>query len=70
MKSSITICLICLFLCLCSSGSWATQYTMHFADKLIEGDVNQDCRVNLNDLALMAANWLRCTRIPAMACNN
>lgn len=24
------------------------------------GDVNQDCKVNLEDFALMAANWLTC----------
>lgn len=32
-------------------------------------DLNDDCRVNLADFALMAAEWLECQRVPASACN-
>lgn len=34
-----------------------------------EGDVNNDCMVNLLDLADMAANWLTCGLVPAEACH-
>jgi uncharacterized membrane protein len=34
----------------------------------IPGDVNGDCRVNIEDLAILAANWLRCNREPVETC--
>jgi hypothetical protein len=34
----------------------------------IQGDVNNDCKVDLTDFALMAANWLNCTRDPQSTC--
>jgi len=27
---------------------------------LLIGDINADCRVNLEDFALLAADWMRC----------
>ena len=35
---------------------------------LMGGDVNQDCRVNLSDLAMMASNWLKCNHIYEEMC--
>ena len=28
--------------------------------KIFTGDINRDCRVNLEDFAIMAAQWARC----------
>lgn len=28
---------------------------------ILEGDINRDCRINIDDLALLAVNWLVCT---------
>jgi hypothetical protein len=35
----------------------------------IPGDLNLDCRVNLQDFAVLAANWLVCHRDPASTCS-
>jgi hypothetical protein len=35
---------------------------------VMSGDLNQDCRVNLADLAMMAANWLKCNHIYEEMC--
>ena len=32
-------------------------------------DLNDDCRVNLEDFALIAAQWLECNRIPVDSCS-
>jgi len=32
------------------------------------GDINADCRVNLEDLALLASGWLDCNLVPETAC--
>jgi len=32
-------------------------------------DLTGDCRVNLDDLALMAGSWVECLRVPEEACN-
>lgn len=32
-------------------------------------DLNNDCRVNMADFALMAQEWLECQRVPDTACN-
>jgi len=32
------------------------------------GDVNEDCRVDLEDLALLAQSWLQCNRQPSRTC--
>jgi hypothetical protein len=32
------------------------------------GDLNEDCRVDMLDLSLMAQNWLRCNLVPADLC--
>jgi hypothetical protein len=34
----------------------------------IVGDLNDDCKVDLSDFALMAANWLQCNLVPSSAC--
>jgi hypothetical protein len=34
----------------------------------ISGDVNQDCHVNLSDLAVIASNWLKCNHIYEEMC--
>ena len=31
-------------------------------------DVSGDCRVNLEDIALVAMSWLKCNRLPQSAC--
>ncbi len=33
-----------------------------------EGDINRDCKVNFNDFALMAGNWLDCNLDPPETC--
>ena len=35
----------------------------------LAGDVNEDCHVNLRDLAMMAADWLKCTDLSDAACS-
>ncbi|AQT68098.1 hypothetical protein STSP2_01253 [Anaerohalosphaera lusitana] len=32
-------------------------------------DLNDDCRVNLHDFAILTAQWLECGRVPAEACD-
>jgi hypothetical protein len=32
-------------------------------------DLNADCRVDLDDIAALAQNWLGCDRLPASACS-
>jgi hypothetical protein len=34
----------------------------------IVGDLNNDCKVDFRDFALMAANWLKCNLQPQSAC--
>jgi hypothetical protein len=34
----------------------------------MSGDVNQDCHVNLSDLAVIASNWLKCNHIYEKMC--
>ena len=34
----------------------------------IVGDVNGDCKVDLEDIALIALSWLKCNRLPQSAC--
>ena len=52
------------------SLEWLTNGT----DKLqkctfnLRGDVNSDCIVNMEDFAIIAAQWLQCNLIPAKAC--
>jgi len=36
----------------------------------LTGDVDGDCRVNLNDYALLAQEWLTCALDPISACTN
>jgi hypothetical protein len=48
--------------------SYIIEYSSFVCTERIEGDVNHDCRVNLEDLALMASDWLRCTRMPNTFC--
>jgi hypothetical protein len=46
-----------------------TNYrSMPFCDTSLPGDLNEDCRVDLLDLSLMAQNWLRCNLVPADLC--
>lgn len=33
------------------------------------GDFNQDCKIDLTDLATLAEQWLRCNWVPETACN-
>ncbi len=35
---------------------------------VMSGDENQDCRVNLSDLAIIASNWLKCNHIYEEMC--
>lgn len=37
---------------------------------LLAGDINEDCRVNINDFALMALDWLRCNDPQDINCDN
>jgi hypothetical protein len=37
---------------------------------LMAGDINEDCRVDINDFALMAADWLKCNNPVDSACVN
>ncbi len=32
-------------------------------------DLNDDCRINIEDLAMVAARWLECPMVPVEACN-
>ncbi len=52
------------------SLEWLTDGadTLDFCSTPIEGDVNKDCIVNLEDFAAMAANWLQCNLVPQRAC--
>lgn len=36
----------------------------------LAGDLNNDCRVDLLDLSLMAGEWLHCNRLPAEDCGD
>ncbi len=42
--------------------------SMPFCDASLPGDLNEDCRVDLLDLSLMAQNWLRCNLVPVDLC--
>ncbi len=35
----------------------------------ISGDLNDDCKVNLEDIALLALDWLACNKVPETACS-
>ena len=37
-------------------------------EPMLIGDLNNDCAVNLADLAIMASDWLRCTNIYQELC--
>jgi len=39
-----------------------------FCDRILPGDLNEDCYVNLLDLAIMAEQWLTCSIVPPEAC--
>jgi predicted GH43/DUF377 family glycosyl hydrolase len=39
-------------------------------DMLMSSDLNEDCRIDLNDFILLAANWLRCNDPADPACEN
>jgi len=39
-----------------------------YCGKYVPADANLDCRVNLLDLAMMAAYWLECNLVPASVC--
>ncbi len=41
-------------------GAANTLVTIEACLELLEGDLNQDCRVDFKDLALLANNWLAC----------
>ena len=46
------------YICISSEGSLVPTY-----------DLNNDCRVNLEDFALVASQWLECQRVPTEACD-
>jgi hypothetical protein len=46
------------------SWSYIIEYSSSVCMNEIDGDINKDCRVNLDDLALLASNWLRCNLNP------
>ncbi len=39
-----------------------------YCTELISGDVNNDCRIDFIDFAIMASNWLECNLEPQSAC--
>lgn len=43
-------------------------HTPYHCTEPIVGDVNNDCKVDLADIALLAYNWLECNREPQSAC--
>ena len=39
-----------------------------YCAEYIPGDANLDCRINLQDIAMIASRWLECNLVPAEAC--
>lgn len=39
-------------------------------DAIVRGDFNEDCKVDINDLRVFAADWLKCNLQPASLCLN
>ena len=35
----------------------------------LEGDLTDDCKVNMEDLAVVSSHWLDCGLAPAELCN-
>jgi hypothetical protein len=50
------------------SWSYIIEYSSFICTEELDGDINHDCRVNLEDLVSIASNWLRCNRIPEIVC--
>ncbi|MCK4999751.1 MAG: carboxypeptidase regulatory-like domain-containing protein, partial [Anaerohalosphaera sp.] len=40
----------------------------HECSEPIQGDINDDCKVDMQDIAIIAINWLKCNRVPADLC--
>ena len=51
-----------------ASLSYSTPTGTGFCTQKIPGDVNEDCYVDLKDLALMAQSWLECNLLPRYNC--
>jgi len=47
---------------------WMFTTIVPACDPPLPADVTGDCVVNLADLAMMAAEWMQCNRVPAEAC--
>ncbi len=39
-----------------------------FCEAPVAGDLNNDCKVDISDLSVLASNWLDCNLVPAQAC--
>jgi hypothetical protein len=54
-----------------TSSSVTSFLKLYFAECSfqIPGDINKDCKVDFSDFALLAGNWLDCSREPLWLCN-
>lgn len=50
-------------------GYFLTAFDLVGCDAAVPGDLDNNCKVNLGDLAILAENWMTCKVVPSIRCD-